>query len=79
MQVNTTDLTWYPFIYPRGAKKQETVNAYVEALKIGAKFPPIKIQRVFNYNPFPHTPKRNMRNFLKNSFLLAHKNIMAEQ
>ena len=49
MEVNTSDLTWEPFIYPRRAKKQETVSAYVEALKIGAKFPPIKIQRVFNY------------------------------
>jgi DNA-binding XRE family transcriptional regulator len=49
MEVNISDLTWAPFIYPRGGKNEETVKAYVEALKVGAKFPPIKIQRVFNY------------------------------
>ena len=49
MQVNIADLTWSPLIYPRGGKNEETVKAYVEALRIGAKFPPIKIQRVFNY------------------------------
>jgi len=47
MEVNIADLTWAPFIYPRGGKSEETVIAYVEALRIGAKFPPIKIQRVF--------------------------------
>ena len=49
MKVNIADLIWSPFIYPRGAKSEETVRAYVEALRVGAKFPPIKIQRVFNY------------------------------
>ncbi len=49
MEVYTKDLLWSPFIYPRGGKNEETVKAYVEALRIGAKFPPIKIQRVFNY------------------------------
>ena len=49
MEVNIADLTWAFFIYPRGEKSEETIRAYVEALKIGAKFPPIKIQRVFNY------------------------------
>ncbi|MBW1834947.1 MAG: MerR family transcriptional regulator, partial [Deltaproteobacteria bacterium] len=49
MEVNISDLTWAPFIYPRGGKSERTINAYVEALAIGAKFPPIKIQRVFNY------------------------------
>ena len=43
------DLTWDQFIYPRGSKSEKTINAYVEALAIGAQFPPIKIQRVFNY------------------------------
>ena len=43
------DLTWDKFIYPRGAVSQKTISAYVEALEIGAQFPPIKIQRVFNY------------------------------
>ena len=47
--VTITDLTWVPAIYPRGGKKEKTVQAYVEALSIGAQFPPIKIQRVFNY------------------------------
>jgi hypothetical protein len=47
MEVNITDLTWESFIYPRGGKNEKTINAYVEALNIGAQFPPIKIQRVF--------------------------------
>jgi len=49
MEAYIKDLIWSPFIYPRGGKNEETVKAYVEALRIGAKFPPIKIQRVFNY------------------------------
>ncbi len=44
-----SDLTWDHFIYPRGSKSDKTIGAYVEALAIGAQFPPIKIQRVFNY------------------------------
>ncbi len=44
-----SDLTWDQFIYPRGSKSEKTINAYAEALEIGAQFPPIKIQRVFNY------------------------------
>ena len=55
MEINIADLTWASFIYPRGGKSEETIRAYVEALKIGAKFPSIKIQRVFNY------PKDNER------------------
>jgi hypothetical protein len=47
MEVNITDLTLEPFIYPRGGKNEKTINAYVEAFNIGAQFPPIKIQRVF--------------------------------
>jgi len=49
MQVNISDLTWDQTVYPRGRKSEETINSYVEALAIGAQFPPIKIQRVFNY------------------------------
>jgi len=49
MEVNIADLTWSSFVYPRGGKNEKTVEAYVEALTIGAEFPPIKIQRVFNY------------------------------
>ena len=49
MEVTITDLTWVPAIYPRGGKNEKTIEAYVEALTIGAQFPPIKIQRVFNY------------------------------
>jgi transcriptional regulator with XRE-family HTH domain len=49
MEVNISDLTLDQFIYPRGGKSEKTVEAYVEALTIGAQFPPIKIQRVFNY------------------------------
>jgi len=46
MEVNIAGLTWAPFIYPRGGKSEETVKAYIDALRVGAKFPPIKIQRV---------------------------------
>ena len=49
MEINIADLTWSSFVYPRGGKNEKTVAAYVEALTVGAKFPPIKIQRVFNY------------------------------
>ena len=49
MQVNISDLTWDQFIYPRRGKSEKTISAYIEALAIGAQFPPIKIQRVFNY------------------------------
>ncbi|MEE9175561.1 MAG: hypothetical protein V3U19_05230 [Thermodesulfobacteriota bacterium] len=49
MEVNISDLTLDQFTYPRGGKSEKTVEAYVEALTIGAQFPPIKIQRVFNY------------------------------
>ena len=49
MEIIIADLTWDQFIYPRGGKSEKTINAYVEALAIGAQFPPIKIQRVFNY------------------------------
>jgi len=47
--MKTKDLTWDQFIYPRSSVSQKTINAYVEALDIQAQFPPIKIQRVFNY------------------------------
>ncbi len=49
MEVNISDLTWDRFIYPRGSKSDKTISSYVEALEIGAQFPPIRIQRVFNY------------------------------
>ena len=35
MEVNISDLTWDPFIYPRGGKSEKTINAYVEALAVG--------------------------------------------
>lgn len=47
--MKTKDLTWDQFIYPRDSVSQKTINTYMEALDIGAQFPPIKIQRVFNY------------------------------
>ena len=49
MEAKVNDLTWDTFIYPRGAKSEQTVSAYVDALAAGAEFPPIKIQKVFNY------------------------------
>jgi len=44
-----SSLTWDHFIYPRAGKSDKTISTYVEALAIGVQFPPIKIQRVFNY------------------------------
>lgn len=49
MKVNISDLIYEPSIYPRGGKNEKTIEAYLEALKLGAQFPPIKIQKVFNY------------------------------
>jgi len=48
--IKIKDLTWDPSIYPRTAKRQQTINAYAEALSINVQFPPIKIQRVVNYS-----------------------------
>ncbi len=48
--MKVSDLTWDPFIYPRANKSQKTITAYVEALGSGAQFPPIKVQRVSNYD-----------------------------
>ena len=49
MELKTTDLIWSSYIYPRGGKNDKTIDAYTEALKAGARFPPIKVQRVYNY------------------------------
>ena len=49
MPINISDLTWDSSIYPRGGKNEKTVEAYIEALTLGAEFPPVKIQRVYNY------------------------------
>ena len=57
MEVNVSDLTWESSVYPRGGKSEKTLEAYVEALTIGAQFPPIKIQRVFNYADGNETTK----------------------
>mgnify|MGYP000274194286 CR=1 FL=1 len=47
--IKIKDLTWDPAIYPRAAKSRQTISAYAESLSINVQFPPIKIQRVFNY------------------------------
>ena len=39
MELKTTDLTWSPYIYPRGGKSDKTISAYIEAAKFGAHFP----------------------------------------
>jgi hypothetical protein len=52
---NISDLIWDETIYPRSARKQQTIDAYSEALTAGATFPPIIIQPVVNY-PAPNTP-----------------------
>ncbi|MGD9159755.1 MAG: MerR family transcriptional regulator [Desulfobacteraceae bacterium] len=49
IQANISDLTWDQSIYPRSGKSQKTIDAYVEALNAGAQFPPISIQKVYNY------------------------------
>jgi hypothetical protein len=51
---NISDLIWDDFIYPRSARKKQTIDAYGEALTAGATFPPIIIQPVVNY-PAPNT------------------------
>jgi len=35
-------------IYPRINKSNKTINAYIESLKAGAKFPPIEVQKINN-------------------------------
>jgi hypothetical protein len=45
------DLIWDEAVYPRSAVNQRTVEAYVEALSIGAQFPAVLVQRVVNYTP----------------------------
>jgi ParB-like chromosome segregation protein Spo0J len=47
--LNLSDLIWDQAIYPRAGINQKTIEAYVEALRLGAQFPPIKIRRVLNY------------------------------
>jgi len=49
MLIQIKTLTWDPTIYPRTTQSRQTIDAYAEALAVGARFPPIKIQRVFNY------------------------------
>ncbi len=49
MQINLSTLTWDQSIYPRAGKNQKTIESYLEALKIGAQFPPVTIQKVYNY------------------------------
>ena len=49
IKIKIKTLTWDPAIYPRTTKSRQTIDAYAEALAIDAQFPPIKIQRVFNY------------------------------
>ncbi|EMS77156.1 transcriptional regulator [Desulfotignum phosphitoxidans] len=49
MLIQIKTLTWDPTIYPRTTQSRQTIDAYAQALAIGAQFPPIKIQRVFNY------------------------------
>jgi hypothetical protein len=55
MEVNIADLTWSFFIYPRGSKNEKTVEAYVEALRIGAQF------RRSRSKEFSTTPERMKR------------------
>ena len=49
MEVNIDDLSWEQSIYPRVGKNEKTIDAYLEALRLGARFPPITIQKVYNY------------------------------
>ena len=49
MLIQIKTLTWDPTIYPRTTQSRQTIDAYAQALAVGAQFPPIKIQRVFNY------------------------------
>jgi len=47
--MNIENLTRDDFVYPRQHINRKTVEAYAEALKIDAEFPPIEVQKVFNY------------------------------
>lgn len=48
-QIAIDELVWDKKIYPRPNKSNKTIDAYVEAMQIGASFPPLEVQRVSNY------------------------------
>jgi transposase len=50
MLVELKGLTWDKFIYPRKNKSNKTIDAYAEAMGVGAEFPRIEVQQVSNYN-----------------------------
>ena len=50
-QMKTDEVIWDEAVYPRSAVNRRTVDAYVEALSIGATFPPVLVQQVVNYTP----------------------------
>ena len=50
-EMKIQDLIWDEAIYPRTSLNRKTVDAYVEALSIGAQFPPVLVQQVVNYTP----------------------------
>jgi hypothetical protein len=45
-EMKIDEVIWDDAVYPRAAVSQNTLAAYVEALSIGAQFPPVMVQRV---------------------------------
>ena len=50
------EIVWEKDIYPRQNKSQKTIDSYVEALGLGAIFPPVEVQRVSNYSSNGESP-----------------------
>lgn len=46
MRMNLREIYFDEEIYPRGQMSQKTIDSYTEALKCGATFPPLKVQKV---------------------------------
>ena len=49
MKIRVDELIYDENIYPRQKINNATVESYCEALSVGARFPPLEIQRVINY------------------------------
>jgi len=50
MEIEISKIVLDEYIYPRSNKSNKTIETYAEAIKAGAQFPPITVQRVINFN-----------------------------
>lgn len=57
MKIQLSELVWDGYVYPRKNKSNKTIEAYTEAITIGAQFPPLEVQRVCNYDGEPRDHK----------------------